>query len=470
MNTTATTPQVFAPLSATQRLLFMAIAVASFHVAYAIPVLAWVIAGYLAGLAALTRSPSSRSAFYSGFVTGLAVFVPHMMFLWKLFGIAAVPLWCVMGFWIGMFVLLGHQCWLRWPRWTLLLLPFLWTGLEFFRSELYYLRFTWLTPGFAFSDWPRAVAFAGVYGLGFLLMFFIATVWGLLEKRSIKLAWCLATALILCVVTNPGGVSPNPKALKVAGVQMEFPASLDVPPALAAALRAHPEAELFVLSEYTFDGPVPPRVRDWCQKNRRHLIVGGKDEHSDGTFYNTAFVVGPDGGIVFKQAKAVPIQFFKDGLPAPEQKLWDSPWGKLGICICYDLSFAPVTDKLIRLGAEAIINPTMDVNEWGERQHHLHARLPLLRAAEYNVPIFRVASSGISQIVDANGKVTTTAPFFGQGEIIGGTLLLHGVGRIPSDRYLVWPCVIIAWGIFTWALFDGVRQRFNRKPQTANPK
>ena len=124
-----------------------------------------------------------------------------------------------------------------------------------------------------------------------------------------------------------------------------------------------------------------------------------------GNFYNTAFVVGPDGTVVFRQVKTVPIQFLKDGLPAPEQKLWDSPWGKIGICICYDLSYTRVTDRLVRLGAQALIVPTMDMMEWGEAQHKLHARVAPVRAAEYGIPIFRLASSGISQCVDRTGRV-----------------------------------------------------------------
>ncbi len=59
-------------------------------------------------------------------------------------------------------------------------------------------------------------------------------------------------------------------------------------------------------------------------------MVGGKDPVGTNNYYNTAFVVGTNGEIVFKQVKSVPIQFFRDGLPAPEQKVWNSPWGKIG--------------------------------------------------------------------------------------------------------------------------------------------
>ena len=163
----------------------------------------------------------------------------------------------------------------------------------------------------------------------------------------------------------------------------------------------------------------------------------------DGKFYNTAFVVGPSGNIVFKQAKSVPIQFFKDGLPAPEQNVWASPWGPLGICVCYDLSYTRITDTLIRKGVQALLVPTMDVETWGASQHILASKVAPVRAREYGVPIFRLCSSGISQLVDRDGKVTAEAPFPGQEHTIAGSLRLDRNGRLPPDRYLVWVGVII---------------------------
>ena len=112
-----------------------------------------------------------------------------------------------------------------------------------------------------------------------------------------------------------------------------------------------PDTELVVLSEYTFDGPVPAGGQELVPaRTGVTWWSAARTRRPGGNFYNTAFVVGPGGDIVFRQVKAVPIQFFKDGLPAPEQKLWDSPWGKIGICVCYDLSYTRVTDRLVKLG------------------------------------------------------------------------------------------------------------------------
>jgi len=249
-----------------------------------------------------------------------------------------------------------------------------------------------------------------------------------------------------------GKESPTPSVAQVhvTGIQMEFPTEKEVLLRLNDAIRAHPDTELVVLSEYTFAEPVPAAVKAWCRENGRYLIVGGKDPAPVATFYNTAYVVGPGGDIVFRQVKVVPIQFFKDGLPAPEQRMWVSPWGKVGICVCYDLSYTRVTDRLVKLGAEAIIVPTMDVTDWGRAQHELHARIAPVRAAEYGLPIFRVASSGISQLVGRAGRVTATAPCPGDGAVLSGTLELRGGGSRPLDRWLApfatgLTAALIAW-------------------------
>ena len=68
----------------------------------------------------------------------------------------------------------------------------------------------------------------------------------------------------------------------VAGVQVEFPIDLEVPGLLDQALAQCPGAELFMLSGSAFDGPVPPRVKQWCKNHQCYLVAGGKDSISLG--------------------------------------------------------------------------------------------------------------------------------------------------------------------------------------------
>jgi apolipoprotein N-acyltransferase len=437
----------------------------AFQLAYTYASCSFLIAVYLWSLFQLTRLATSRHAFYFGLGVGFATCAPQAMFFWEIFGPAAIGLWCVLAFWIALFVSLGRLSRREFgPLVGVVLLPFLWTGLEYFRSELYFLRFSWLSPGLAFAktlSW-LPMRYVGVYGIAFVIMTGISMCSLLSRKPQIYTS--LGLLLYLGILTNltPPRIlnaSSLPSDLRVAGVQMEFPSELEALDGLNKLVQAFPQVRLLVLSECTFDGPVPEIVKNWCRKNQRYLIVGGKDAIDKTNYYNTAFVIGPDGTIIFKQAKCIPVQFFKDGLPATGQKLWNSPWGKLGICICYDLSYSRVTDELVRLGAQAIIVPTMDVVDWGRHQHELHARIAPTRAAEYGLPIFRLASSGISQAVNLDGRVLTTAPTPGEGAMLSTTLRLPGSGTIPPDRVMARICVGVTAAASVWFIFSCVRKR-----------
>jgi apolipoprotein N-acyltransferase len=269
-------------------------------------------------------------------------------------------------------------------------------------------------------------------------------------------------ASILAALLLPGGsFYIRPANVVLAGIQLEFPTEEQIHESLNKLVSTHTNTHLIVLPEYTLDGEPPAALKDWCRQNQKFLIVGGKDSLSGTNYYNTAFVISTNGEVVFKQGKSVPIQFFNDGLPAPEQKVWDSPLGKIGICICYDLSYTRVTDELVRQGAQMLIVPTMDVAEWGRHQHELHARVAPVRAAEYGIPIFRVASSGISQGVSHTGQVQSSAPFPGEGEIIffGARLSPGFKGSLPLDRWLAPFCVVVTGGFAVWLIVNSYQRR-----------
>jgi apolipoprotein N-acyltransferase len=443
------------PLSARWAVLFAAAAVICFEIAYwpaAPSPCRFLIIGYLVSLVQLARLNSTRKSFYSAFGVGLVCTILQLDCFWRIFGVAAIPLWGILALWIAVFVGLVHVLLVRFGMlWTALCVPFVWTGTEYFRSELYYLKFSWLNIGYVFATGPHFPFHAiGMYGLGFVVALCAGLF--LLSRRVYALA---ATAVLMAGLFLPVSKVPDqPAQLSIVGVQLEFPMEHRISAALDRTLARHPDAPLFVLSEYTLDGPVPESLKTWCRTNHRYLIVGGKDPAPGGNFYDTAFVVDPNGEIIFRQVKSVPIQFFKDGLPATKQELWNSPWGRIGICICYDLSYTRVTDRLVKLGAQALIVPTMDVVDWGRREHELHALVAPVRAAEYRIPIFRLASSGISQAVDANGRVVAEAPFPGEEAVLAAPMRFPDKGSLPIDRPLAIASVIITGlliilGIFT---------------------
>ena len=468
------------PLSWRAALLFVAGAIICFHVAYlrtSFGPLHLAIFGYLICLTQLSRLKTTRQSFHAGFLTGFLCVAPQLFFFWKIFGPAAIALWTILALWTAAFTGLTRAILTRFGMiWAAALIPFVWTGLEYFRSELYYLKFSWMNVGYAFSSWQLfPFHIFGMYGAGF-----VAAVCGA-AFLIFRAHYATFAALILTMAVATTGVlvmaiailqpafsqAHYPQQVRIAGVQMEFPPEADIPRALDALLTEHPNADILLLSEYTLDGPVPVPIKYWCRAHQRYLVIGGKDLLPNNNFYDTAFVVGPDGEIVFRQVKSVPIQFFKDGLPAPEQTVWNSPWGKIGFCVCYDLSYTRVIDGLVKKGAQLIIVPTMDVIDWGERQHQLHALVAPVRAAEYRLPIFRLASSGISQAVNSDGSELATAPFGGEGKSLFAIFNLPAKGSLPMDRYFA-PFASCLTGIMVMVLWVSRPKKTSTAPAEAS--
>jgi apolipoprotein N-acyltransferase len=434
-------------ISAKTSLLLTAAAVAAFFAAYEFAAAGAVIVVYLVCLYRLAWVKSARRAFYLGLTIGTVTAAGQLWFFQGIFGWAAIGLWAILGLWIAAFLLLSRIVIGRWPHYGSLLLPVIWLALEYTRSELYYLRFAWLTPGFALSH-SGLVPFSavGVYGFSFCVLTVLATVETVRRRPTAAVAAVFVPALLFI----PVSATPDEGPL-VAGIQLEGPREDAVLAALDGALEDRPDLDIAVLSEYCFDGPVPPAITRWCAEHRKHLIAGGKEFLGESArFIDTVFVVSPEGAVVFQQGKAVPIQFFNDGLPATRQQVWKSPWGRIGIAICYDLSYTRVMDRLVEQGAQAFIIPAMDAEDWGEHEHRLHAKVAPVRAREYGTPIFRLASSGISQLVDRQGRVIATAPYPGQGERLIGRLPVGAAGRLPLDRYVALPAVIAAAMLVTY--------------------
>ena len=200
-------------------------AIACFHLAYEIDWLRGLIVVFLFSLVPLAHLETNRKAFYLGLVVGFGIYAPQLVFFWTIFNAAAIALWSVLAFWVALFLLLSRQALVRYRRMGLILIPVLWLGLEFFRSELYYLRFSWLTPGLVFSgtEVAKFLGILGVYGIGFLLFGIAVTAWSLpLKPKALVLALAVLGTSFLGRPVQPAASDDN-SLVRVAGVQMEFP-------------------------------------------------------------------------------------------------------------------------------------------------------------------------------------------------------------------------------------------------------
>jgi predicted amidohydrolase len=118
--------------------------------------------------------------------------------------------------------------------------------------------------------------------------------------------------------------------------------------------------QIYELAE-TIPGPSTDRVASIAKKTQMHIVFGmpALSEKTKATLYNTALLVGPNGVIGTYHKMYLPThsvfeekRYFRAGY---QSAVFNTPIGKLGLCICYDLFFPEVT-RLARLaGAQLLV-------------------------------------------------------------------------------------------------------------------
>ncbi|HZD13167.1 MAG TPA: carbon-nitrogen hydrolase family protein, partial [Candidatus Binatus sp.] len=117
--------------------------------------------------------------------------------------------------------------------------------------------------------------------------------------------------------------------------------------------------EVYNLAE-TIPGPSTKSIEKIAREYGLHIVFGMPEEgEATGVIHNTAVLVGPNG-IIGKYRKVyLPThtvfeerRYYKPGHDAP---VFDTPLGKIGLTICYDLYFPELTRLLTLAGAELII-------------------------------------------------------------------------------------------------------------------
>jgi predicted amidohydrolase len=174
-----------------------------------------------------------------------------------------------------------------------------------------------------------------------------------------------------------------------------------------------------------------PTVEAWTQAAARGggWIAGGFCESDGDVLYNTAVIVGA-GGVALHYRKLHPFREEKHafapgdlGLPVAEL-----PFGRVGLCVCYDLRFVETVRVLALAGAELICVPTawvtgFDAERWDERGLAPQAQGALLQANLSQVFIACASQVGVVDGLELLGSSLVADPL-GKAQL----------GPFPGDR------------------------------------
>lgn len=415
-----------------------------------IPALAWLMP--LCWLFALDGL-SARARFGAGLAAGFLFYVLGARWIMQIFGAFALVLMVIPSLYMALWAAgtkLGDG---MAPLGRMALAGALWVCGEYFRAEVMPPNFAWLALGFTQTGgFGAALAPAvGVYGIAFAMVFWAGAMrWLSGEHSTAARAGLVALCLVPAVSFLPG---PDPEAAALARVDLVQLANEYEPEDVPAATEP---PDLVVWPEYTFfrdpttnDGaPFMERLRADAATSRHGILFGALDFRSSdlsakGAFYNTIFMLGPEGNIRGRAIKNRPIPFLRDGTPAPSISVLGVPGMRsvrgdgplrLGVGVCYDASFQRFARRMAAEGADVLVFPSYNASAWGAIQHRQFHRIFQMRAMENGLPLVVAASSGPTVAVTPWGRSTEPPPFH-QTARVSATL------RAPSPRrtvFTVW--------------------------------
>ena len=156
--------------------------------------------------------------------------------------------------------------------------------------------------------------------------------------------------------------------------------------------------------------PALPVFAALAKDLRAWLLIGSLAiKVSDTKTANRSFLFSPDGHVSARYSK---VHLFDVDLPSGEKyrvsntvaggaeaRLADTPWGKIGLSICYDIRFPRLYRELAKRGAFAFTAPSAFTETTGKAHWHVLLRA---RAIENGAFVIAPAQGG----THANGRKT----------------------------------------------------------------
>ncbi len=187
-----------------------------------------------------------------------------------------------------------------------------------------------------------------------------------------------------------------------------------------------------------------------------YLVLGYFVPVTERVWRNETTVLAPDGRFLGVYGKDHPVTFAGEQSPTRgTYPVYDTPLGRLGTIICYDLDFTDTARKITRNGAQLILVPSHDWPAIGAK-HYTHL---VFRAVENRVSLVKADNSGNdSVIVDPYGRIIAAAITPG-GDRTGQALVADvplGTGDSLAVRLGDWTGWIALAGMAFFIVYDPI--------------
>ena len=161
-------------------------------------------------------------------------------------------------------------------------------------------------------------------------------------------------------------------------------------------------------------GPTTERLGELARRHKAY-VVAGLYELERPALYNTAVLIGRDGGFIGKYRKVyIPREETEGGIsPGWSYPVFETDFGKLGMMICWDTQYADPARGLTLGGAEIIAVPI-----WGGNETLVKAR-----AIENQVYLVTSGYDFPARVYTPDGEIVAAAAK--DGEVVRATVDLN---------------------------------------------
>ena len=466
------------------------------------------------------QDTSPARAFWIGWLAGVVFFGATLHWLagtmvryGSLHAVASYAVLALLVGYLGVYFALfaSGAAWFQkhWPRGCLLLVPALWTALEWLRTHAL-TGFPWLLLGYSqHTVLPliQVADFSGVYGVGFALVAVNTAGTALLTPRPQRgLVFPAVFAILVCGgvwgygmwrLSDPAAAGPS---LKVALVQGNIDQSRKWDPLFRetvwetyvrlterAIREGSPDLVIWPETATPFYFGLDRQQTQRLLRAVRHwgvpLLFGSPTVASPGVLHNSAYLVASTGEVRGRYDKMhlvpfgeyVPLQrllpFVRrmvvaigDFRAGRHPVLLEHERGRLGTVICFEIIFPDLVRRVVREGAQLMVTLTNDAWFGRTAAPYQHFAMATLRAVENRVYVVRVANTGISGVIDPAGRILVSSGLFTE-EVLQARVHLAPVrSGTFYTRYgdlFAWICLAAVLGAAAWStpLFPRRRKR-----------
>ncbi|MDI1434576.1 nitrilase-related carbon-nitrogen hydrolase [Polyangium sorediatum] len=202
------------------------------------------------------------------------------------------------------------------------------------------------------------------------------------------------------------------------------------------------------------------RAQDFARQYDVHLVAGALQVPRDpnALMTNKAMVFTPEGRLAFEYVKSIPVPGEPIVAGKGEVQTLDTPYGRLGVIICFDADFPALGRQASQRGVDLLLVPA---NDW-RAITPLHGEMTVFRAIEGGFSLVRAASNGLSVATDARGvRLGSNDSFASPGAILYADAPMAGRATLYARYGDVFAslCALALAALTTSAIGSALRRR-----------